>query len=446
MRTKKMAAAAICAVMALGTATASAEWRSAGYDTTDLDNIGKIYNEVIGGKYTSKTKIDPLADEDIVWRAEGYELEYPHAGYDRLYLEGNKQQITRYNNLFPQWETRFSDYFWELYGEHRIYQRQQTNIPGLGWRWDYSDIKSVDDTLFVPTTRNAVVTTDFKIYGVGPYDLDGNYVTPEVAAMYSRFGVDNEIFHVVPGTKEISENTFFHNENLSRVDENGQYIVSDEEIADNAGSILSKLLTGPSLRGDSPTKDVAAEYLEHGDVWQWDDDTLKYGGGNVSWTGVMYESKEPYLLYQYLIINGVVFDGHNDLPRIYRYTGGKATPNVEWKYAFAEGDPEHTVPDMVLKENYLDINGDTGHLFTQETHKHSIVEFKYLDGKLACDDEGRPIWRYSGEFENCYITTTDTQILVWITGVDTPVQVIERANHDSGYYAGYMGGANFVAN
>lgn len=71
----------------------------------------------------------------------------------------------------------------------------------------------------------------------------------------------------------------------------------------------------------------------------------------------MYEMDEPYCYYQYLIVNGVAMDGHNDTPRIFRYTGGKATPEVQWKYAFVEAD-----------------------------YPYSIVEYKYIrgnDGKMV---------------------------------------------------------------
>ncbi len=420
MQRKKLTAFIISAVMVLSSVSAYAEWISAGYDTTDLDNIGKIYNEVISGNYTSKSKIDSLNEESIVWKNEGFELSYLHAGYDRLYLEGNKQLITRYNNLFPQWETRFVDYFWELYGEHRIYQRQQTKISNIAWRWDYGENPNIDSKLFVPTTRNASVKESFKIYGVGPYDLNGNFVSSEVAAMYEKFGVNNEIFNVIPKTKEIAENTFFHNKNLSQLDSTGHFIVTDEEIADNAGSIVSKFLTGPSFRNDPSTKDVAAEYLKHGDVWQWDADTVKYGGGSISWTNPLYEMQEPYNMYQYLIINGLVFDGRNDLPRIYRYTGGKATPKVEWKYAFAELD-----------------------------YPHQMIEFKYVDGKVAIDEAtGNPIYRMStGQYANSYIKSTDTEVQVWLkdSKADVLIARVPRTS-TTGYYHGYTNSSNLVSN
>lgn len=442
MQTKRTAAAIISAVLALTSITASAEWLFAGYDTRDLDNIGKVYNEVIGGKYTNKTKVEALDPDAVEWKTEGYEKAYPHAGYDRMYIEGNKQAITRYNNLFPQWETRFQDYFWEIWGKdanaHRVYQRQQTKIPGLGWTWDYGRNDAEDATLFVPTTREIAVDESFKNYGVGPFTYEGKYVSDEVMGMYYRFLNNawlNDVlvnYTMVGGEgdnkKDVIPESALSADKLSARDPyTGQYVMSDEDIAGIVGAIQSKVLTGPSYRGDSGVKDVAAEYLKHGDVWAWDADSLVFGGAKVSWTGVMYEIEEPYKLYQYLIVNGIVFDGSNDLPRIWRYTGGNASPKVEWKYV-----DSWKVADDVMNPIY------------------NVVEWKYVDGKLALDPvTGEPIFRIpTGEYAPTFVKTTATEIQLWITN-DYETKMVgsmPRTPDTLGYYGGYMGSANYVAN
>lgn len=421
MQKKRMTAAFITVILVLASFTASAEWQSAGYDTRDLDNIGKIYNEVIDGHYTSKQKTDALPESAIEWREEGYERAYPHAGYSRLYLEGQRQEITRYNNLFPQWETRFKDYFWELYGDHKIYQRQQTNIPGIGWEFDYSKDEAVDSRLFVPTNRyESDVTVSFRNYGVGPFNLDGYYVSDEAMAMYERFGVD-----------DFKDGRFAYNENkdiisgpftaarLSELDAQGHYVVSDAEIAGQIAAIAAKYYTGPNYVGGYVTKVGPTEYLKHGEKWSWDSDTLIWGAADISWTEPAYEMEEPYEMYQYLIVNGLVFDGRNDLPRIWRYTGGKATPTVEWKYAFAEKD-----------------------------YPYNVVEQKYVDGKPAIEN-GEPVYRIpTGEYANDYIKVTETEIQQWLKDEVNNVKIHSesRVGPTDGYYAGYMGGASFIAN
>ncbi len=69
--------------------SASAVWEFVGYDTTMPPTYAKIFNEKINGSYTSKVKTEPVAEEDVLWKTEGFEFDYPHAGYERLYLEGN---------------------------------------------------------------------------------------------------------------------------------------------------------------------------------------------------------------------------------------------------------------------------------------------------------------------------------------------------------------------
>lgn len=436
--TKKTVAIALTAVMALSTICASAAWVPAGYDIRDLDNIGKIYNEVINDNYTSNHKIEKLPEESIEWVAEGFELDYPHAGYERLYLEGNAQVVTRYNNLFPQWETKFADYFWELYGDHEIYQRQQSNIPDLGWTWDYGKTADVDATLLVGTNRFADVDVSWEVYGVGYFDLEGNLIEDEdIITMYEDFNVDqhelmpcddhydyladahycadpyNFCKHVDPQTKNIVAG-FFTPQNLSRLDKaTGTFAVTDEEIAEVAPVILTKVLDGPALQGDDGHKVLADEYLRFmpvgGRSWEWDADSLKFGGAEISWTEPTYEIVEPYFMYQYLVINGLVFDGRNDLPRIWRYTGGKYTPDVEWKYAFVDKAttkyPFNVVDQYLQNPYYLEAE--------PAKFPFAIVEQKYVDGKVAVDENGDPIYRLpTGEYGNYYIEVTPTAILL----------------------------------
>lgn len=432
MQKKRIIALVVTAVMALSSVSVFAEWNFAGYDTTDLTNIGKIYNEVIDGNYTSKVKVEPLPASAIEWKAEGYELSYPHAGYERLYLEGNAQLVTRYNNMFPQWETRFADCYWEIGGNHKIWQRQQTNVPGYGWLWDYGKDADTDAKLYVPTTRNeANVKYSFENYGVGPYDLKGNLVGSDVLAMYARFGLE--------GVTEIFNNPIFAPESLSAIDRNtGKFVVTDEMLANYVGSIQAKIKTGPAYPVGTVTKNAADEYLIHGENWTaWHDDTVKWGGGMVTWTKPQFEAKEPYLYYQYLVVNGLVFDGRGDTPVIWRYTGGKATPKVEWKYAFSEA----AAPGALL--DYI----DDRFAGSDSSAPWNVIEFKYIDGKIALDENGYPIYRVpTGEYANIYVKVTPTEIQYWLKDdvKDVMLCSINRTS-TTGSYIGYAPGAVLVS-
>ena len=440
MKSIKKVLAIICALTAMTTAVASAEWQFAGYDTTTPPYYGKIYNEVIDGHYTSNQKREPVAEKNVEWKFEGYELQWPHVGYERLYLEGNAQNaVTRTTNRFPQWETRFRDYMWEVCGDHVIYQRQQTKINNAYWAWDFGKDAYDESFVFVPTTRTADVVDEFRSYGIANLDNNGKYVydvtgkvyNKEKYTVYQAFGVMPAPFDVYldeegKPTKEIKAGNYLHADNLSARDINGQFIVSDADIAKYIDLPKSKFAIGPSYYGESGTKDVAAMYYANrNEGWFWDADTVKFTDEAViGWTAPLYEMEEPYYYYQYLIVNGIVMDGRADTPRIYRYTGGKATPDVEWRYAFVEA-----------------------------AYPFNVVEFKYIrdnNGKMVqAFENDEPIYRYpSGEFGNSYFKITDTEIQYWVkdaTG-DYMVDSINRADANYGdYYAGYTSAAGFTS-
>ena len=451
---KKSVFKIVCAISLIAVTSASAEWRFAGYDTTEPPVYGKIYNEVLNGKYTSKQKVDPVNPDDVEWKFEGYELAYPHAGYERLYLEGNAQKaITRTTSQFPQWETRFRDYMWEVSGDHRIYQRQQTKINNSFWAWDFGKDAYDESLVFVPTTRFADVTVDYRDYGVANLDLNGNYVfdvngvvyNDEKYTLYEDFGVMPEPFNVELDdfgnpTKQIvgNDKPFYEEYNpetddwfcaahLSELDATNQYAVADWDIAEMIDNMQSKFVTGPSYYGENGTKDVAAMYYDHlYSGWDWDDDVVvKNHDAKISWTEPEYEMAEPYFYYQYLIVNGVKMDGHNDTPRIYRYTWGKANPDVKWKFAFVES-----------------------------AYPYNIVEYKYIkgnDGKWvqAFDEDGNPEYRYpTGDFGRSYFKVTDTEIQYWVRTEDNGdylLDSISRVDADFGdWYEGYVNAAGYV--
>jgi len=435
---KSLIAGVICSVIAFGSLSVSAEWIDAGYDTTNPPNYYKIQNEVLYGKLTSNQKEVLLPEDKVEWKTEGFELSYPHAGYERLYLEGNRQVITRYNGVYPQWETRYRDFMWELCGNHRIWERQQTKIPNLGWRWDFGNeaLGVSDFEVFVPTGRFADVKDSFTPFGIGSYDLEGNYIAdkPEIKALYSYLVttdyklLDKDVV-AIPGS-------FFSVANLSARDNNGEFAVTDEMIAAQLGTlIVAKNVTGPTYYGEPATKNVAEVFIDKFDegvaeTWYWDDDIVKYATPVISWTAPQYEMAEPYYYYQYLTINGLTFDGRNDTPRVFRYLGhpeftpnipvSKATPKVEWRYAFSEADKPY-----------------------------NVIEVKYLDGKMAYDENtGLPHYRKTGEFGNMYVKVTDNEIQWWVKderGGDEKVGSISRTDANYGGFAtGFTSGTTFV--
>lgn len=458
--TNKIIVSLLAAATMAGT-VASAAWEFSGYDTTNPPVYGKIYNEKINGSYTSKTKIDVLDPKYVEWKAEGFELEYPHAGYERLYLEGNAQQITRYNGQLPQWTTRFQDFMWEVAEPHRIYQRQQTYVPGFGWNWDFGNEKfGIDDsTVFVPTTRFAETVDSFAAYGVAAFDMDGKVISDETIALYNEIGINPQLYTMgyVAGytdaftgeyvdypcfrfgpyyveldeegqpTKNIVDNTYFSDEYLSQINAaDGQYVVSDFDIGLNAAYIDSKYVTGPSYYGENGTKNVAKIFTDlvkagyDAGTWTWDADTVRNPWATITWTAPQYEMAEPYNYYQFMVVNGLVLDGSNDLPRVFRYTDGKASPKVEWKYQWAEA-----------------------------AYPYNVIEFKYVDGKQAFDMNGNPIYRIpTGEYGNIYFKTTATEIQLWVKdgrGGDDMIWSTSRVDANfGGGFGGFAPAAGYV--
>ncbi len=367
----------------------------AGYDTTDPYNPSKIYNEVINGKYTNKQVLVPVTP---TWSAEGYESVYPYAGYDRMYLDGKKQSITRYNNLFPQWETRRRDYMWEIKSPYVIWERQQTKINNKNWTWDFGNasFNIPDSALKTKTNRTAYVTDiSMKEYGFGRYTKNGVLLNTNEQRMYSDFSIV-----AVNNWNNLVSNQFTA-ANLSKRDpDTNKYVMSDGDITKLIPVVYSKYITAKfNKKGNAglTTKSVASEYLLHmNDGWQWDNDSfeIRYDA-EISWTAPSYEMAEPYNYYQFLVVNGVVMDGSNGKDRIFRYTGGKASPKITWKFAFFQNAKDSS--GNILQNIY------------------EVVERKYVDGVAAVDVNNNPIYRIpTGEYGNTYYVLNGNMIECWV--------------------------------
>ncbi len=427
----------------------------AGYDTTDPENPNRIYNEVINGKYTNKQVLVPVTPE---WRIEGYETQYPHAGYSRMYLDGKAQDITHYNNLFPQWETRYKDYMWEIgedaNGNHMIWQRQQTKINNRTWAWDYGNaaLNIPDSAVMQRTNRPAVVLSKvFKDYGFGRYNKNGKALTDNEKRMYEDWGLSNVItswnsFVNEAKVKDSDGNGVLSYDEkvsslLSQRDSYGRYVMTDEMIADMISVVENQYITAKFNKNSNEglaTKNVAEEYLNHmNDGWNWTYGTIRVASHKpvISWTNPAssYENTDPYLQYQYLIVNGIVMDGHHlgngeYADKIVRYTGGKATPKVTWKFAFFQNakDKDGTIiPDV-----------------------YEVVEQKFIDGKPGMDgtvtDEngnviGNPIYRIPvGKYGNTYFKLNGSKIEYWVVDSDGNKALLESYDNVTGNLGGLI--------
>lgn len=402
----------------------------AGYDTTDPYNPNRIYNEVISGKYTNKQVLVPVSP---TWSAEGYESVYPYAGYSRMYLDGKKQSITCYNNIFPQWETRRRDYMWEIKAPYVIWERQQTKVNGKEWKWDFGNeaFSIPDSAVKTKTNRNAYVVDIFMTeYGFGSYNTKTDaLLNQDEKRMYSDFSVD-----AVNMWNNLVKNEFSI-ENLSkRNPETNLYEMTDAEIAALIPVVYTKNITAKfNEKGNAglTTKNVAKEYLIHmNDGWQWDSDSFAIrNDAKISWTKTYYEMEEPYNQYQYMIVNGIVLDGNAGKDRVLRYTGGKETPNVNWKFAF-----------------FQKAKDDNGNLLE---NVYEVVEQKYVDGVAAFDKNGSPIYRVpTGEYGNTYFKFNGNTIEYWVVDDNGHKTLLKKIENWTGNLGGlieaYVSGALYL--
>lgn len=392
----------------------------AGYDTTDPANPNRIYNEVIKGQYTNKQVLVPVTP---TWSAEGFEGVYPYAGYDRMYLDGKKQNITRYNNLFPQWETRRRDYMWEIKAPYTIWERQQTKVNGKEWKWDFGNeaFAIPDSAVKTRTNRNAYVVDIFMTeYGFGPYSAATNdFLTFDETRMYSDFSVN-----AISVWNSLVKNELSVASLSQRDADTNLYVMSDADIAALIPVVYTKNITAKfNAKGNAglTTKNVAKEYLLHmNDGWDWDADSFGIrNDAKIGWTKTYYEMEEPYNQYQFLIVNGIVLDGSNGKDRIYRYTGGKETPNVTWKFAFFQ--------------NAKDANGNI------LPNVYEVVEQKYVDGVAAFDLSGAPIYRVpTGEYGNTYFKLNGNMIEYWVVDDNGNKTLLKTAENWTGNLGGLI--------
>lgn len=412
-----------------------------GYDLSDWKNPMKIYKEEINGVSTAKEIRLPVAADQITWIPDGYESVYPYAGYSRMYLEGVAQDIVQYDSRFPQWKTQKKDYMWEFEYPYTVYQRQQTKVNDATWVWDFGNANFFipDSVLLTKTTRDAhVVNVSYETIGFAKYDNNGKLVSANVLPgnlvsaqeMYKFFDAeyvkeiavtpDASVVRLQKNVCDLYDFTFGQWDYLvkevltdARLSERnpltGAYVLSDADLQKLIPVVKVKNVTA-QFTADSTdglgTKNAAVEFLKNAYNWTW---ATPYGVGiyvtkdtpkvdmwgdliyvdpdfkvdydaTISWTAPTYELAEPYAMYQYLVINGIVFDGKdaNGVPYaaepvIVRHTGGYAVPEISWRFAFYQ----------------YPVNADG----TISLTEYEAVEQRYVNGVPEVDRNGNYVYR-----------------------------------------------------
>ena len=342
---KRLLACLVCAVLICSSVSAFAQEEKVfrGYDVSDAaitaGTYAKIYDIYINGKPTGKEVRVGYASK-VEWKHAFYEKAYPHAGYQRLYLDDNYTSVIVATGAMAPWAQEYRDDMWELKYPYKIFQHLYTNIENNGFVKVYPTNYADWDVVYNYSGRNAAVSQEYKYFGFGQYRVTGpNQIERAYGYMLNW---------VQP--QDISQIPFLNAANLSLIDpDDGTYVYSDYDIAVAIKRYNSEYLTGPDfVKGGTQTIDTYSNYVHYfpSKPAYYYNDIIKPSEQFVSidWTYPTYELAERYKYYQVLIIDGVVMDGRrlsdgSYLPYIYRYIDepsefsfGIATPIVEWKH------------------------------------------------------------------------------------------------------------------
>lgn len=392
--TKKLMAGLLCAAAVLPgtTSLAANSWVFSGFSTNNYNIATGIYDKIwyevdSHGIPTGNEKLDGVA-KTVEWRHDFYERDYPHNEVVRLYLDGTKTSVTKDSGALADWETKFEPEMWEVQYPYRIYERLKSNIPGIGWRPNTLEHRGLtQNDLFKYLGKNEPVTQTYEYFGFGPYriinkdtiasseyrpglaqalyngfywydgakDINGNYIV-DSSSLLNRLGID------VSDSLPLNELTVSA---LSDKNGDGTFKMSNEDISNKIHVFKSEYLVGRDyVNGGKQKIDTATYFTKTEDESMFNANFIKDCTADhpaqISWTNEMNEKEFPYQQYQYLIIDGVICDGSYIgvdadgnklyLPYLFRYTGGNASPNVEWKYAFVE----EAYPHEVYFEKILD--------------------------------------------------------------------------------------------
>lgn len=434
MNFKRIFTGVLCAAVAASSvaAPASAALKHSGYDLSSLGEgmgtVGEYFTEYVNGVRV-RSEVRPTAHK---WVEEGFETAYPHAGYSRLYAKNSDTKAwealayTSYNGLYANWETRFVDYDWDyldILAQYKncaecekaatnmtivldsekcphginhfdkwvanVWKRQQTNVPGAGWTYDFGNRAfGVSDALVhkLSVRTNAVEAPKadgFATNGSEQYVVE---VKPEYKVAFvgdvnvatgKKINLNNKDEKILADAyKTLIGDAWLNNVNfkanyagvLNYVDlsardaATGRFLMSDADIAKNIVVVTTKYVAGPTFDATgkingTKTVDLAKEFvadykLKLDGKWnakfdaEYDYDDEEYNksvtyavpvyaraatADEISWTEPNHEDVAPFQYYQYLTVCGVVFNGENGRPVITRYLGTYAGPDNSWK-------------------------------------------------------------------------------------------------------------------
>lgn len=346
-----------------------------------------------------------------------YEGAYPHcAVYEVTDSETGTLSYEIDPTIKAPWRSHFMPYLWETRIPYQIWEKRFSHLPGIGWveQEEYPELGILGEEIYRKGDFEWV-EKHYRLFGYGGFRIVGENRVADATAVYETY----------PGKIPTPDWELLSAENLSRKDNQGNYLVSDQTIAAEFPLFNSAYLIGPNYAtGGELVIDTAREITDGADPKEFDPSVLQpsQSGHTISWE-LMSEPEPPYRQYEVLCLDSILLDGRTEnkvkLPFIYRYNGsfGEVESNppcyqsaeiYAFTYHWISSDPlnwgDYTITGEKFREDirYLYENGyyfaTPGELYAMKgsypAQKIAVITFD--DGYASCYTEALPVLEQYG--------------------------------------------------
>lgn len=347
-----------------------------------------------------------------------YESAFPHcAVYEVYHTQTDEVSYRVHKEESAPWESRFFPYLWETKIPYRIVEKRFTNLPDAGWV-----MQEENPQMGIYKEQILRVGADYEpvIKTYRPFGFNGWRVVGE-----NRIAPAGAVYDTYPGKIAPTDWSQFTAEALSKKNQAGDYLVSDQDILDAVSFFDSAYLTGRDYATDETlTIDVAKEILLGKDPALFDRSVLQPSAQKPTLEWVVFcEDAEPYRQYEVLCLNSILLDGRVEngiqLPHIYRYNGLFGIPQQEtvtydsaeifvftyhWVSPKALYWGDYTIPQEYFREDirYLYENGfyfaTPQELYQMKENypAEKIAVITFDDGYESCYTEALPVLEQYG--------------------------------------------------
>ncbi len=354
-----------------------------------------------------------------------YDVTYPNYQYQEIWADGQYTGLVKPTGAqLPYTAYKDFPYTWEVGGTHKVVAEKRANFGGqyiggpsypklyTGANADvieenryfgfdvfevYADGKARDVEAVLDTEGNAVNASNVLKASLMTDAANANTVNGSISGLVnSGNGSDSVLYATLADDMD-----WAYAGQRGNTDAYGSYhevpifdyTNAPSDYFDNLLSVQHYFhLSGPVYSADG-TIAAGNEYALKIDAyedcvdasaastgsWNYNINTERYGyytnnlitttpvKATADWVYAGYELAEPYRLYEYLSVEGIVFDGdidndgNFDTPVIFRYLKNSdgsfalANPKVTWDYAYVEASYPH---EIYMQKSVEDMNGN----------------------------------------------------------------------------------------